>query len=105
MAHGDSPEPGILEALQKLHGPAGFPQIEVLSSLAILRFIAARTRGKYYKSGDPSTKVPCSLGGAYWAMTGKELPDAHIASGDCAGTIRVLKGIQQCRERCEAKPR
>ena len=104
-AHGDSPEKGILRALQKHLGPDVFPPIDVLNSLAILTTIATHTRGEYYKTGDPSTKVPCALGGAYSAMTGTELPDAHIASGDCLGTIRVLKGIQECRERCEAKSR
>ena len=104
-AHGDSPEKGILRALQKHLGPDEFPPIDVLNSLAILTTIATYTRGEYYKTGDPSTKVPCALGGAYSAMTGTELPDAHIASGDCLGTIRVLKGIQECRERCEAKSR
>ena len=105
VAYGDSPEPGLLKKLQLHCGPAVFPPIEVLNGLAILRFIATHTRGKYYKDGEPSTKVPCSLGGAYAAMTGAVMPDAHIASGDCIGTIRVLKGIQECRERCEAKSR
>ena len=102
-AHGDSPEKGILRALQKHLGPDVFPPIDVLNSLAILSSIATHTRGKYVKEGDSSTKVPCALGGAYSAIAGTKLPNAHTAYGDCLGTNFVLREIQKCRQQCEAK--
>ena len=105
MAHGYSPEWPMIEALEEHLGPNQFPVSEKMNSLAILSSIATHTRGKYLKDGDSSTKVPCSLGGAYSAITGTELPNAHTAYGDCLGTNFVLKEIQRCRQQCEANSR
>jgi hypothetical protein len=105
VAHGFSPELPMIDALEKQFGPDKFPVSGKLNSLAILSSIANHTRGKYLKAGDSSTKVPCSLGGAYSAITGTELPNAHTAYGDCLGTNFVLKEIQRCRQQCEANSR
>jgi hypothetical protein len=82
---------------------------EKMNSLAsVLSSIATHTRGKYLEAGDSSTKVPCSLGGAFSAITGTELPNAHrrdTAYCDCLGTNFVLKEIQKRRLKCEAKSR
>jgi hypothetical protein len=56
------------------------------------------------KEGDPSTKMSCTLGGAYLAITlaGSEMKDSHTACGDCRGMSRVMTELQQCRQRCES---
>ena len=64
-AHGDAPERQILRFLHTKLGAEKLPHREVLNSLALLRTIATHTRGYLVEDSDPSTRVSCSLGGAY----------------------------------------
>jgi hypothetical protein len=99
--HGHSPEPLILESLSRLLGEEEFPRSPFLNSQMILETIARQARSQSPKTDEPSTKVPCGLAEAYYAITGSELEGSHTATGDCRGMAVVLKRVQQCRKRCE----
>ncbi len=103
--HGDAPEKKILGSLHTKLGAEKFPRSEELNSLALLRTISNHTR-YLVKEGDPSTKMSCTLGGAYLAITGSEMKDSHTACGDCRGmsrvTVMTARELQQCRQRCES---
>ena len=100
--HGDAPEKQILASLHTKLGAETFPRSEELNSLALLRTISNHTND-LVKEGDPSTKMSCTLGGAYLAITGSDMKDSHTACGDCRGMSRVMTELQQCRQRCESR--
>ena len=99
--HGHSPEPQILQSLNRQLGDEEFPLSPFLNSQVILETIARQARSQSPKTDEPSTKVPCGLAEAYAAITGSELQGSHTATADCRGMGVVLKRIQQCRKRCE----
>jgi hypothetical protein len=99
--HGHSPEPQILQSLNRQLGDEEFPLSPFLNSQVILDTIARQARSQSPKTDEPSTKVPCGLAEAYYAITGSELQGSHTATADCRGMGVVLKRIQQCRKSCE----